>query len=703
MPYHRWVSFALLTCLGACQKNAPQVPPPRAALAEPEAKVAPAPAGPKPELGTFGIELENRDGSVRPGDDFYRSVNGHWLATYQLKPDEMRYGAFIKLQYRAEDQVKAILDELSQKPAVPGSIEQQISDFYASFMDRAALEAKGIAALGPELSAIAAIRDEKGLVEAFGRADMMGSNAPFGAGVEVDRRNPDRYMLNVAQAGLGLPDRSFYLEDAFAKVRSAYEAHIATMLGFTGLDEARAKRAAAAILKLETSIAEKHWPRTELRDSDKTNNVFTLSDFEAKFPGFAWRRYFEAMDIDATKLKELNVFTPSALVPLAKIVRKTPLSTWKQYLTFHLVENHAPLLGDTIDDASFSFRGKVLLGQPEQRERYKRAVNLVGGMHSLGEAIGKLYVARHFPPESAAVMNELVGNLRGAFEERIEALSWMGPETKKQALAKLATFNPKVGYPKKWRDFSGITIVPNDLMANYRAVTKYWHDDEVGRLDKPTDRDEWQMTPQTINAYYNPPFNEVVFPAAILQPPFFDPHADPAVNYGAIGAVIGHEMGHGFDDQGSKYDSRGVQRNWWTEQDRARFDALTQSLVKQYDAFEPLPGQHINGQLTLGENIGDLGGLSVALSAYEKSLGGKPAPVIDGFTGTQRFFMSFGQLWATKARDEFLLTTLKSDPHSPGEFRVNGVVRNMGAWYDAFGVTQGDKLFLSPAERVTIW
>jgi putative endopeptidase len=693
--------FALLFSL-ACQSKAPEAPP-SVVPTQPAALEPAAPLGPKPELGSFGIELSNGDSAVKPGDDFYRRVNGHWLKSYQLKPDEMRFGAFVKLQYRSEDQVKAIVDEITSRPTTPGSIEQKIADYFKSYLDKAALNAKGIAPLKPDIERISAIKDRQSLVEAFGRARVGEYTGPIATGVDVDRRNPDRYLLNVGQAGLGLPDRSFYLEEAFKQVLTAYEAHIATMLGFTGMKEADAKAAAAAVLKLETEIAKIHWPRTDLRDVDKTNNVYTLKKLEAEVRGYPWSAHFKGAGIDPKQLAELNVLTPSALAPLAKLVAQTPLPTWKLYLTYHLVHGHAPLLGDAIDDANFAFYGRVLAGQPEQRERWKRGINLVGAMESLGEALGKLYVDRHYPPESEAQMASLVSNLRASLKERIEALPWMGPETKKQALEKLGTFNPKIGHPKKWRDFSSVAITAGDLFGNYRAVKRYWYDDELARLGKATDKDEWFMTPQTINAYYNPSYNEIVFPAAILQPPFFDPKADPAVNYGAIGAVIGHEMGHGFDDQGSKSDARGVQRNWWTDADRKNFDARTRVLVTQFGAFEPLKGQKVNGELTLGENIGDLGGLSMAYHAYKRSLGGKPAPVIDGFTGEQRFFLAWGQVWASKYRDEFMLTTLKADPHSPPEFRVNGVVRNIDAWYEAFGVKEGDKLFLPPAQRVTIW
>ena len=695
---------AMVFLVAACQAKSPEAPPPAVpALLPAPAASAPEASGPKAELGSFGIELENRDLAVKPGNDFYRNVNGHWLATYKLKPDEMRFGAFTKLQYRSEDQVKAIVDEISGRSNAPGSIEQKIADYFKSYLDKATLNARGIAPLKGELDRIAGIKDQKALVEAFGRAEVEETNSPIGTGVDVDRRNPDRYLLQVGQSGLGLPDRSFYLEDAFQQIRTAYEANVATMLGFSGMKEADAKLAAASVLKLETEIAKIHWPRTDLRDVDKTNNVYTLKKLETEVAGYPWRAHFKGAGVDPKVLAELNVLTPSALVPLAKLVTQTPLATWKVYLTYHAIRSHAPLLGDAIDDANFAFYGKVLAGQEEQRERWKRGINLVGAMDSLGEALGKLYVERHYPPEAEAQMASLVTNLRAALKERIETLPWMGPETKREALTKLGTFNPKIGHPKKWRDFASIAIAPGELFANYRAVKQYWYADEIARLGKPTDKDEWFMTPQTINAYYNPSFNEIVFPAAILQPPFFDPRADPAINYGAIGAVIGHEMGHGFDDQGSKSDARGIQRNWWTDADRQRFEARTKSLVGQYSAFEPLKGQKINGELTLGENIGDLGGLSMAYHAYKKSLGGRPAPVIDGFTGEQRFFMAWAQVWASKYRDEFLLMTLKSDPHSPGEFRVNGVVRNMDAWYEAFGVKQGDALFLAPEQRVTIW
>lgn len=691
----------VLIVAAACHPS--DTPPPK--LSEPTTRVPPPVDLPRldPELGSFGIDLSARKTSIRPGDDFYEYANGAWLDSYQLKPDEMRYGAFIELEYRAEDQVKAIIDELGGLELAPGTSEQQIADYFASFMDREDLNQKGIEALRPELEQVAAIRTKEQLIEAFGRSGLTGSAAPIASFVDIDRKDPDQHRLNVIHAGLGLPNRDYYLEQAFAEVRAKYQVNISKLLELAGLPVVEAKLAAQKVVALETEMAKIHWPESELRELDKTYNPMSVDRLEAAIPGYPWRRHWQAQGIDVSELREVNVMTPDALGRLATLVRQTPLATWRYYLTHQLVKNHAELLGDVIDAAAFEFHGKVLNGQPEQRERWKRGIELVGAQYGLGEAIGQLYVARHFPPESKEQMDELVHNLREALRERLTALEWMSDATKKHAFEKLASFNPKIGFPKKWRDFSSITIVKGDLMANTRAVRKYWHDDEIGRLGRPTDRDEWYMAPQTVNAYYNPSFNEIVFPAAILQPPFFDPKADAAVNYGAIGAVIGHEMGHGFDDQGSKSDAAGVQRNWWSDTDRRNFEVRTKRLVAQYDQYEPLRGHRVNGQLTLGENIGDLGGLSMAYHAYQRSLGGRVAPVLEGFTGPQRFFLSWAQVWRQKMRDEFLVRVLKSDPHSPARYRVNGVVRNMDEWYTAFDVQPEQVLFLPPAERVSIW
>jgi predicted metalloendopeptidase len=498
-----------------------------------------------------------------------------------------------------------------------------------------------------------------------------------------------------------LPDKDFYFnKDArFEQIRAAYVKHIATMLGFAGLDDV-AKRA-EAIMQLETAIAEHHWERSQLRDRDRTYNLMSFAELQEKFPGYDWPAHFKAQGI--SKLEDVNVSTPSAVTPILKVIGETDLAVWRDYLRFHVIDNHAPFLSKELDEASFAFNGTMLQGQLAQRESWKRAVALVGGMGGLGDAVGQLYVAKHFKPEAKAAMDELVENLRTALRMNIEKLDWMGEETKAEAYRKLETFNPKIGYTKKWRDYSKVSIVADDLIANLLALRQFGIDEQNGRLGTKPDRDEWFMTPQTVNAYYNASFNEIVFPAGILQPPFFDVNADPAVNYGAIGGVIGHEMGHGFDDQGSKSDSAGVQRNWWTDEDRARFEARTKALVAQYNSYCPLEGHCVNGQLALGENIGDLGGLSMAYTAYKLSLDGKEAPVIDGLTGDQRFFLAWAQVWKSKYRDEAMINQVKVGPHSPPQYRINGPLRNLNEWYDAFDVQAGDALYLPPAERVRIW
>ena len=657
-----------------------------------------------PQLGTFGIDLQNRDPAAKPGDDFARYANGHWLDTYQLKDYETRFGSFNALADQAELQTREIVEGLQARTDLkPGSEERKIRDLYASYMDTAARDAAGIAPLRPTLDRIAKIDSYKALTEAFGRADLDGTEAPVGVGIAVDRKNPDRYLVNVGVGGLGLPDKDFYLsaEPRFAKIREAYLDHIATMLGFAGVPAADAKPRAAAILALETELAKQQWDRAQLRDRDKTYNLRTFAQLQSEFPGYDWATHFAAEGI--ARPGDVNVVTPSAVAPVLAITQQTPLATWRDYLTFHAVRNNAPMLSTAIDEAAFAFTGKVLNGQKAQKDTWKRGVALVGGRMGLGDAVGKLYVARHFKPEAKAAMDALVANLRAALRRNIAGLDWMGEATKAEAYRKLETFNPKIGYPKKWRDYGSVKIVPGDLMANMAALRQYNRDDQIARLGRKPDRDEWFMTPQTVNAYYNASFNEIVFPAAILQPPFFDVNADPAVNYGGIGGVIGHEMGHGFDDQGSKSDAAGIQRNWWTDEDRARFDARTKALGAQYDGYCPIEKQCVNGQLTMGENIGDLGGLSMAYTAYKLSLGGKPAPVIEGLTGDQRFFLAWAQVWKAKYRDEALVTQLKTDPHSPPQYRINGPLRNLSEWYAAFDVKPGDKLYLPPEQRVRIW
>ncbi len=656
-----------------------------------------------PALGSFGIELSNRDSKVKPGDDFDRYANGNWFDNYQLKDYETRYGSFNTLSDLAEEQTRAIVEELKTRTDLAaGSNEQKVRDFYASFIDTAARDAAGIAPLKPILDKIAAIDSVAELTAAFGSAGMDGTSAPIGAGIALDRKDPNRYLVGIGVGGLGLPDKDFYLnqDPRFVQIRAAYVPHIAKMLNFAGVKESQKR--AEAIMALETEIAKQHWDRAQLRDRDKTYNLTKIDALKSQFGNYDWAAHFNAQGFAPPT--ELNVTTPSAVGPIIEIINKTPLKVWRDYLIFHAVDNHAPLLSTEIDEASFAFNGTVLQGQRAQRELWKRAVGLVGGTGGgLGDAVGQIYVAKHFKPEAKAAMDDLVENLRKALRQNIKNLDWMGEATKAEAYKKLETFRPKIGYTRKWRDYSSVTIVADDLMANALAVRRYLIDDQNRRLGTVPDRDEWFMTPQTVNAYYNASFNEIVFPAGILQPPFFDVNADPAVNYGAIGGVIGHEMGHGFDDQGSKSDFAGIQRNWWTDEDRARFDARTKALVEQYNAYCPLEGHCVNGQLGLGENIGDLGGLSMAYTAYQLSLKGKPAPVINGLTGDQRFFLAWAQVWKSKYRDEAMINQVKVGPHSPPRYRINGPLRNLNEWYKAFNVKPGDKLYLPPEQRVRIW
>jgi putative endopeptidase len=656
----------------------------------------------KPQLGSFGVDLSAQDKSVKPGDDFNRYVSGHWLDTYQLKDYETSFGSFNMLRDQSEAQVHAIIESLRQrKDLAPGSDAQKLRDYYASYMDRAARDVAGIAPLKPVLDKIAAIDSKGALVDAFGASDLDGTTAPLRFGVDLDRKDPDKYLVGLRVGGLGLPDRDYYLNpDArFVGIRTAYVSHIERMLGFAGVKDAKAR--AQAVLALETELAKPQWERAQLRDRDKTYNVASFAELGKQYPGYDWAAQAKAQGLPA--LDRVNVITPSAVEPVVQVIERTPLPVWRDYLTFHAVRNNATLLSREIDDAAFAFNGTVLSGQKAQRDDWKRAVAAVTGSDGLGDAMGKLYVEKHFSPQSKAAMQALVENLRKALRSNIEKIDWMGDATKAEAYRKLSTFRPKVGYPDKWRDYGSVSIVPGDLMANVMQLRRYGRNDQVRRIGTRPDRDEWFMTPQTVNAYYNSTFNEIVFPAGILQAPFFDLNADPAVNYGGIGAVIGHEMGHGFDDQGSKSDSAGIQRNWWTDADRAGFEQRTKALGAQYNAFCPLPGQCVNGALTMGENIGDLGGISMAYTAYQLSLGGKPGPVVDGLTGDQRFFLSWGQIWKGKYRDEALLNLIKTNPHSPSQYRANGPLRNFDPWYRAFDVKPEDKMFVAPEQRVRIW
>ena len=656
---------------------------------------------PAAQLGNWGVVLDDRDTSISPGDNFFRHAHGKWLDTYEIPADRSSHGMFQVLAERTDEQVNSIIERLVASEPATGSLAQKIADYYRSYMDVETLDALGIQPLGDALARIEAIDSVAALTEAFGRARLDTTATPFGFYVDVDRSNADRHQVDLSFGGMSLPDRDYYLQDdpRFVEARTAFVDHVERMLGFAGYESARSM--AQSVLDLETELARISWPRTERRNNDLTFNPMTFADFLAAYPGFDWVAYFAAGGI--ADLPDLNVNYPSTLLPAIDMVNNRPLAHWKAWLTYQLISSNASILASEIDQENFSFYGTVLNGTPQQRERWERAVSRVGAMNSLGEALGRLYVEQYFPESAKQQMETLVENLRQALAASIRENTWMDEETRGEALAKLAAFRPKIGYPDQWTDLSSIEIVPGDLFANARSVREFHYWKSINELHEPTNKDEWFLPPQTVNAYYNASFNEIVFPAAILQAPFFDPHADPAVNYGAIGAIIGHEMGHGFDDQGSKFDAAGIQRNWWSESARATFEHLADQLVAQYDAYEPIPGQFVNGRLTLGENIGDVGGLSMAYRAYRLSLGGQEAPVIDGFTGDQRFFLGYAQAWKVKRREESLVAQLRSDPHAPEEYRANGGVRNHDAWYEAFAVQPGDALYLPPQERVRIW
>jgi putative endopeptidase len=665
---------------------------------EPQSQAQPATLPPSPpQIGAWGYDLGSRDASVKPGNDFYRYSIGHWLESNEIPPDRTSWSTFAVLANEAEQRLRDIVEALP--PDAPaGSNEQKVRDMYRAYLDTDAIERAGLTPLKPMLAAVAAVRTHEDVAKLLGRPDLP-LRSPIREGVTIDAKNPDRYIVSVGQGGLGLPEREYYLkqEATFADIRTKYTAHIERMLTLAGEKNAAAQ--AKSILELETEIAKLHWPIAKRRERDLTYNLRSRDELNKLAPDYPWGAQLSSGGIDTQHdyiVRELD-----AVEALGKLFRKTPVERWRSYMTYHLLEGSADVLPKAFDDERFAFYGHTLNGQPQQRDRWKRAIDAVD--NGLGEALGQLYVAKWFPPDSKAKMVTLVENMRAAYGERIKHLPWMTDATKKVALEKLAAFRPKIGYPDKWRDYSSLEIRPGDAFGNsVRASVFDWQRD-VKRLNQPTDRSEWGMTPQTVNAYYNPTFNEVVFPAAILQPPYFDPNADAAVNYGAIGGVIGHEMGHGFDDQGSKSDARGVLRTWWAAEDTEAFKKLVDRLAAQYDGYTALPGLNVNGRLTLGENIGDLGGLSVAYEAYHISLQGKSPPVLDGLTGDQRFFLSWAQAWRNLTRDERLRTQVMSDPHSPPRFRVNGVVRNMDQWYAAFDVKPGDQLYLAPEQRVHIW
>lgn len=650
------------------------------------------------ELGSFGIELDARDLSVKPGDNFFQYAGGTWYKNFEMPSDKTRFGAFDKLAERSEVQIKAIVEEITDLKEL--SPEQQlVNDFYVAYMNVDDVDAKGITPIQPILTSVENIEDKQQLTAAFGRAWLDGSSSPISGGMWFNRLDPDQYQMSIGASGLGLPDRSYYLEDSerFIDIRQQYLDHIELMLGFAKVDNAGQK--AQQILALETKIAEVQWPREKRRNRDLTLNQVQRSELSQSYPNFDWDVYFEQTQY---VIPHLNVSQPEPIKEVIKLVNQEPLDVWKVYLVYHTISNHARYLSDDIFKANFAFFGTTLRGQQEPKPRWKRAIADMSGTQSLGFAIGKTYVDKHFPASSKAQMSDLVENLRTALGQRIEGLDWMGDQTKVNAQAKLAAFRPKIGYPDQWQDFSGLEIKSDDLLGNVQRLRQFFRADSASKELEKTDRERWGMAPQRVNAYYNSSFNEIVFPAAILQPPFFDPNADPAVNYGGIGAVIGHEMGHGFDDQGSKSDANGIQQNWWTDADRAAFEQKADMLAEQYSAYEPIPDNFVNGRNSLGENIGDVGGLAMAYHAYQLSLNGEEAPVIDGVTGDQRFFLAWAQVWREKRTEQSMLSQLKAGTHAPGQFRALAP-RNHDAWYKAFDVQPDDELYLAPEDRVRIW
>lgn len=659
----------------------------------------PAVSAPVPAPFALGIELENMDKSVRAQDDFYYHVNGQWLAKTEIPGDKSNYGSFSQLYDESQKAMKTVLESAAANSNVEkGSDEAKLAAFYNSYMAEEAREELGIQPLEPSLASIDAVKGKKDLVTLMAQLQIKGGDLPFGWYVNNDAKNSSENALYAYQAGLGLPDRDYYLKDdeKFTKIRASYQAYIAKILAKSGVENTEV--VAKSVLALEKNLAEAQWSRVESRDATKSYNKMSLAQANKLMGDFDLASYFKAIDINT---EELIISQPSYFEKFATIYKNTDLATWQNYLKFHFVSNYAQLLDKELVDLKFNFYSTTLRGVEEQAPLWKQAVDASNSV--LGEILGKVYVKENFPPEAKARMEELVDNVIKGYGVAIENLEWMSPETKIAAQQKLDKFTPKIGYPDKWKDYSALEINPDELVGNYIRYSEWAYSDMIAKLGKPVDRSEWHMTPQTVNAYYNPVNNEIVFPAAILQPPFFNLEADDAVNYGAIGAVIGHELGHGFDDQGAKYDGDGNLRNWWSESDLKQFEQRTAALVAQYNEYKPFTDAGVNGELTLGENIGDLGGLTVAHKAYMLSLGNSKAPVIDGYTGDQRFFMGWSQIWRRKYRDEALRNRLMTDPHSPSHYRVIGILSNMPEFYKAFDVKEGDKMYIKPEDRVKIW
>ena len=650
-------------------------------------------------MGEWGIDTAGMDRNAKPGDDFFAYVNGNWAKTTQIPADRSSYGGFAVLRDLSEARVRQLVESYPAGDPKTGGDQPKVSALYRNFMDEAAAERIDAVPLLTRLAPIYQAKSKDDMARLMGGSTGTFGSTFFGPGVNDDAKNPEQYVLYMGQSGLGLGDRELYLQEKFAPQKTRYQQYVAQMLEMAGWPTPQ--ESAAKVVALETKIADAHWTRAESRNRDKTYNPMTLAELEAQAPGFPWRTYWQAAGVD--RAQRAVVAQNTAVPKLAKLFADADLQTLKAWQMFHTADDMSPLLSKRFVDANFEFRSKFMQGQPQQRERWKRGVTFAE--NAMGEAIGRDFVALYFPPESKAKMDQLVTNLRTAMRGRIERLDWMGPETRQEALKKLASFGLKIGYPEAWRDYSGFQVVPGDLVGNAERAGRFEWDYRRNRIDQPVDKAEWGMTPQTVNAYYSSVKNEIVFPAAILQPPFFDPQADPAVNYGAIGGVIGHELTHGFDDQGRKSDWAGVLRDWWKPEDAAKFEVQATRLGAQYEAYDfpNLPGMHINSRVAMGENIADLGGVLLGLEAYRTSLAGTVAPAVDGFTGDQRVFMGWGQVWRTLWRDEALRQQIVNGPHSPGQIRAFAPLRNVDAWYQAFDVKPGDALYIAPENRVRIW
>jgi len=690
------VATAVFIALNGCSQEPSQTESAaKVETAAPEKMTEKAPA--KPELGEWGVDLSAMDKVTDVGADFNRFVNGSWMDKFEIPSDRARWGVFDQLRERSTEQVNAIITELSAKKAEPGSLEQKVGDYYATWMNVDAANTNGAAPLKTHLEAISKISDKSGLLK-----EMAGvhATAPFGIGIIPDPADTTKYTVIASQAGLGMPDRDYYLKDdeKFVKFREAYKAYMTKIQDLAGISEAAEKT--EAIYAIEKQLADIHWSQADNRNIQKIYNPMSPEKLKEIAPEVDWDLVLETTGLKG--VDNIVVLQPEVFTKTAKIIENTDIDTWKAYLAYHFIRGHAQYLSQDFDDANFTFFRKTLSGIEAQRERWKRGADLVN--RNLGEAVGKIYIDRHFSPDAKKQMDELVENLRGALEERLHQNEWMDDETRKQALLKLSTFEPRIGYTEKWTDYSDLEINKGDLLGNALRVVEFQWKQQLDRLNGPVDRDIWPYPPQTVNASYNPLLNQITFPAGILQPPFFDAAADPAVNYGAIGAVIGHEIGHGFDDQGRRFDEKGLIRDWWTETADKQFKDRSSKLVEQYNGYSPIEGMHVNGELTLGENIGDLGGIQMAYAAYQryKAKHGEP-PVIDGYTGDQRFFLSFGQIWRGKMREDAIRQQLLTDPHSPSVYRINGVVRNVDAWYKAFDIKEDAPMYLPPEERVKIW